>query len=100
MDDEITRIHAGEIGVGEQFGPVEVLQRLIEVGVGEGVARVELDIGADRVRLETLVARHVDRADQLGRRWCGNPRGRGRGGGRRRRGLRGDGHGRQRGADQ
>ena len=54
---------AGDRDVGEQLGRVEVLQRLIERFGGVGLARREIGVGANRLRLEPLVAVDRDRAD-------------------------------------
>ena len=56
VDDQVAGLGAADRHVGEQLRRVEVLERLIERLGGIGLARGEIGIGADRLRLEPLVA--------------------------------------------
>ena len=60
--------------VGEQFGRVEVLQRLYRASRRYRPGPGELGIGSDRLRLEPLGAAHGDRADRARRRAAGAAR--------------------------
>ncbi len=68
LDDEVAGARPGDRHVREQLGRVEILERLVERPGGVGLARGEIGIGADRLRLEPLVAAHRDRADRTRRR--------------------------------
>ena len=54
---------AGDRHVREQLGRVELLQRLVERARVIGNARLKIGVSADRFRLEALVPRDLDRAD-------------------------------------
>ena len=78
-DDDIARLGTGDDDVGEKLRRVELLQRGIE-GLGRiTLARGEICVRTDRVRLETLIAAHRDRTNRAGglRSW-GNGRRRSR----------------------
>ena len=81
VDDQIAGVGAGDRDVGEQLGRVEVLQRLIERLGGVGLAGRQVGVGANRLRLEALVAANGDRADRAAPR---RGAGAGAGGGSRR----------------
>ncbi len=96
LDDEVASVGAGDLDVGEQFGRVEILDRLVELLAVVGLADAQLGVGEHRLRLQALVAGDVDRMDRAGagqRRWSrgfgGGSGGRRRDGRRSRRGLRG-----------
>jgi len=58
---------APEIDVGEQAGAEQVLQRLVDAPGIERIARVDLHIGPDGLRLDPLVALDSDLLDRIAR---------------------------------
>ena len=60
--------------VGKQLGVCQLLQRLVAQRRGIGLALADGDVGQDRLRFETLGARHGDRLDDVGLRLSRLPR--------------------------
>ena len=67
LDDEVAGVGAGDDDVGEQFGRVEVPQRLVEPLLVVGLADAQRGVGEHRLGLEPLVAGDRERRDGAGR---------------------------------
>src|SRR6185437_6270154 len=63
VDDEVAGFGTTDVGIGEEIGRVEILERLIESRPGIGLAGRQIGVGADRFRLESLVALDGDGPD-------------------------------------